>query len=262
MVGKASPIGFVSPPMVSQSRKSFYLFANGIVTSPMFLSLRQWFHVFDHGLCLSANGRTIAPMFLSLRQQFRVFDHGLCFFAKVRASPTMVFVSSTMSFCLRVLSSRLRSSFSTPNKNNEHFGGGKFPFSGRAVAGICRENEPGRSDLRSPSVSLSAHCADSNKRRDAVPPVLFRRANICGIKALFSRKRARLSVTGYFFRKILKQTIRQGRLQAGPMCRAQAPPYQPGAQQTTAGNNTAKFSGGEPGYRVPMGVFHPLSGWT
>ena len=74
MVGKASPIGFVSSQTVSFLRQFFYLFANVRASSPIFLSLHQC-------ICVFANVFVSPPMFLSLRQWFRVFDHCLCFFA-------------------------------------------------------------------------------------------------------------------------------------------------------------------------------------
>jgi hypothetical protein len=74
----------------------FCLSANGFVSPTIvFVSsltagrLRQCF-------CLSANGFVPSPMFLSLRQRFHVFDHCLYLFANGRASPTIGFVSSTM----------------------------------------------------------------------------------------------------------------------------------------------------------------------
>jgi hypothetical protein len=85
-----SAISFVSPQMflalrltAGRLRKCFWLFpqrycdiANVFVSSP--------------------NGVVNSPMFLSLRQCFCVFDHCLCFFANGRKSWTIVFVSSTM----------------------------------------------------------------------------------------------------------------------------------------------------------------------
>jgi hypothetical protein len=77
--------GFVSPTIVFVSsltagrlRQCFYLFANGIVPSPMFLSLRQ---------------------------RYRDFDHCLCFFANRGPTSTIVFISSPTAGCLRPLDS-------------------------------------------------------------------------------------------------------------------------------------------------------------
>jgi hypothetical protein len=113
MVGKAAPIGFVSPQTVSCLR-------------PWSLPLHQCFCVSDHGRKGFANVfvspqkvSCLRPLSLLLRQCFCVFDHGLCFIANVVGSSTMVFASSPMflglqpwSSCLRALSSHLRPRFS------------------------------------------------------------------------------------------------------------------------------------------------------
>jgi hypothetical protein len=89
MVGKASPIVFVSKPSAACLCRLFCRFANGRTSSPMFLSLCQCF-------CLSANGFVSSTIVFAssltagrLRQCFYLF-------ANVRVSLTMVFVSSRL----------------------------------------------------------------------------------------------------------------------------------------------------------------------
>jgi len=104
MVGKASPIGFVSLP-------------NVFVSPLMFLSPRRCF-------CLSANVFISSPMFLSLRQCFYLF-------ANVFVSPPIVFISLPIDFvspptvsCLRPWSLCLRSWPSRLRRKNPFRGGG------------------------------------------------------------------------------------------------------------------------------------------
>jgi len=93
MVGKASPIGFVSPQTASCLRQCFWLFANVRASSPMFLALPPTVLWLRKCFCLSANGfmsptiffasspmvSCLRPLSLLLRQRQDVLDDCLCF---------------------------------------------------------------------------------------------------------------------------------------------------------------------------------------
>jgi hypothetical protein len=90
MVGKASPIGFVSPPMflalrltAGRLRESFWRFPQRYC---------DFADVFGSPPIVSC----LRPLSLPLRKCFCVFYHYLCFFANDRESPAIVFVSSPM----------------------------------------------------------------------------------------------------------------------------------------------------------------------